>query len=161
MVEVQEMANEEIDEILQSVGFGHLACVREGKPYIVPINYAYSRPNIYIYTTEGKKTDIIGTNPEVCLQVEDIVDNRNWRSVVVNGTAEQITDREEREEILKLILKTNPSLTPAISIRWMDNWIRENREVVYKIVPNVISGRYAANVEVRAARSNREGTQIH
>ncbi len=151
MIEVQEMTDDEIEEVLQSVGYGHFACARNNKPYVVPISYVYSKPNIYIYTTEGKKSDIINDNPRVCLQVEDVINNTQWRSVVFNGTAEQITDRAEREEVLKLILKTNPTLTPAISIRWMDNWVRENREIVYKIKPDTATGRSALNVESRAA----------
>jgi nitroimidazol reductase NimA-like FMN-containing flavoprotein (pyridoxamine 5'-phosphate oxidase superfamily) len=154
MVEVQEMGNDEIEEVLNTVGFGHFACARDNKPYVVPINYAYSKPYIFIYSTEGKKSDIIKTNPQVCLQVEDVVNKEFWRSVVVNGTAERVTDPGEREEILKLILKTNPTLTPAISIRWMDNWIRENHEIVYKILPDTITGRSAHSVERRAARQS-------
>lgn len=151
MIEVQEMANDEIEEVLQSVGYGHFACAHNNQPYVVPINYAYCKPYIYIYTTDGKKTDIIKANPQVCLQVESVTDNGNWRSVVFNGKAEQITDAKEREEILRLILQTNPTLTPAISIRWMDNWVRENREIVYRIKADVVTGRSAVNVETRAA----------
>ena len=151
MIEVQEMNNDEIDALLESVNFGHFARGHNNRPYVVPIQFVYAKPYIYIYTTEGKKSDIIKVNPQVCLQVEDIINNGDWRSVVVNGTAEQITDRTEREEIFKLVLKTNPTLTPAISIRWMDNWVRENREVVYRIEPETISGRYAVSVETRAA----------
>lgn len=153
MIEVLEMGNDDIQALLESVGYGHLACVRGDEPYVVPIHYAYSRPEIYIYTTEGKKTDIIGTNPKVCLQVEDVKDSADWRSVVVSGTAEQVTDHSEREKILELILKTNPTLTPAISIRWMDNWVRANHEVVYRIIPDVISGRFASPIEGRAAQA--------
>lgn len=160
MIEVQEMANEEIEEVLQSVGYGHFACARNNKPYVVPISYAYSKPNIYIYTTEGKKSDIIKDNPQVCLQIEDVIHNGNWRSVVFNGKAELITDREEREDVLKLILKTNPTLTPAISIRWMDNWVRENREMVYRIRPTSVTGRSAAGVESRAALAQSGGRRI-
>lgn len=151
MLEVQEMTNNEIEEVLGRVGYGHLACARDNRPYVVPVHYAYDKPNIYIYTTEGMKTDIIKANPQVCLQVEETVDNGNWRSVIVNGDAEQIADLKEREEILKLILATNPTLTPAISIRWMDNWVRENREVVYRIKPDLVTGRSSVKVKISAA----------
>lgn len=153
MIEVREMDNDEIDEVLQSVGFGHFACVRDNRPYIVPINYAYDKPNIYIYTTEGKKSDMIKVNPRVCLQVENVIDNGDWRSVVFNGTAKRITDPKTLEEILTLILRTNPTLTPALSVRWMDNWIRENHEIVYKIEPENVTGRCALGVESKSARA--------
>lgn len=151
MIEVQEMVNSEIEELLARVGYGHLACARDNRPYIVPIHYVYDKPDIYIYTTDGLKTEIIRANPYVCLQVEEIVDNDDWRSIIVNGDAEEITDRKEREEVVKLIRSTNPFLTPAISIRWMDNWIRENVEVVYRIKPHLITGRSTMKVKINAA----------
>ncbi|NOT46942.1 MAG: pyridoxamine 5'-phosphate oxidase family protein [Acidobacteria bacterium] len=150
MIEVQEMTNREIDEVLLRVGYGHLACARDNQPYVVPVHYAYEKPNIYVYTTEGMKTDIIKTNPRICLQVEEVVANDDWRSVVVTGSAERISDRDEREAAIKLILAVNPTLTPAISIRWLDNWIRENREVVYRINPEIATGRSPVKVKIRA-----------
>ena len=42
---------------------------------------------------------------------------------------------------MEAVLKVNPSLTPAVSIHWMDNWVRENIEVIYRIVPVDMSGR--------------------
>jgi len=151
MIEVQEMTNSEIDEVLARIGYGHLACARNNRPYVVPIHYVYDKLKIYIYTTDGKKTDIIRDNPQVCLQVEEVVDNGDWRSVIINGEAERVTDRDEREKAVKLIRSANPSLTPAISIRWMDNWVRENIEVVFRIRPTTITGRSTAKVKIRAA----------
>jgi uncharacterized protein len=163
MNEVQEMTNSEIDEVLARVGYGHLACASNNRPYVVPIHYVYDKLKIYIYTTDGKKTDIIRDNPQVCLQVEEVVDNGDWRSVIVNGKAKQVTDREEREKAVKLIRSVNPTLTPAISIRWMDNWVRENIEVVYRIRPDTITGRSSVKVRISAALAqpgNKGGSQI-
>ena len=151
MIEVQEMANKGIKEVLARVGYGHLACARNNRPYVVPIHYVYDGSSIYIYTTEGKKTEIISDNPQVCLQVEEVVDNDDWRSVIVHGEARKITDRKDLEEVIKLIRSSNPTLTPAISIRWMDMWIRENREVVYRIMPEMMTGRSTFKVKISAA----------
>ena len=90
MIEVQEMSDIEIDNVLERVGYGSSVCSRDDRPYIVPINYAYDKFNVYIYTTDGMKSDIINANPQVCLQVEEVVDKTDWRSVVINGEAEQI-----------------------------------------------------------------------
>jgi len=141
MIEVEDLTLEECKSLLAEVQFGHLGCSRRNEPYVVPIHYAYVEPEIYIYTTEGKKFEIIRGNPQVCLQVESIRDNRNWKSVIVNGEAEQGTPPDERINALKLILKTNPTLTPAVSVRWMDSWVRENIEVIYRIMPTSITGR--------------------
>ena len=80
----------------------------------------------------------------MCLQFEEVTDNQNWVSVIVDGEAARVTDAKERERILGLIVAINPTLTPAVSIHWMDNWIRENIEVLYRIVPLEINGRRAA-----------------
>lgn len=151
MIEVEEMRKADIEKVLETIRFGHLACSVDDVPYIVPIHYAYQKPDFFIYTTEGKKVEMIRENPKVCLQIEDIADGTDWKSVIVTGEAEQITDFREREKVVELIKESNPTLTPAISIRWMDNWIRENREVVYRIKPMTITGRSSLKVVVKAA----------
>lgn len=160
MVEVEELNSAEIEELLKSIGYGHLACSHNDIPYVVPVHFAFDDGVIFIYTTEGKKSVIIHENPNVCLEAEMVVDNQNWQSVIVNGVAERLRDETERQHALELITKANPTLSPAVSIRWLDNWVRENIEVVYRITPERTSGRRAraettdpANVVSGADRS--------
>jgi uncharacterized protein len=147
MIEILDMSEREIRELLAATGYGHLACARGGVPYLVPIHYAYDEPNIIVYSTEGKKTDIIAENPNVCLQVENVEDNMNWRSVVVIGRAEQLEPGDTRDKALDAIVKVSPSLTPAVSVRWMDNWVKENVEVVYRITPTEVTGKKAGHAK--------------
>ena len=155
MTEVLELTKEEIEEILKKLNYGHLACTFEDYPYVVPTHFAYEGPFIYVYTTEGKKTNIIDRNPHVCLQIEEIVDPGEWMSIIVFGEAQRITDAAEREYALTVVRRTNPSLTPAISIRWIDNWIRGNHEVVYRIEPTSVSGRSAHKTKIMATFAQR------
>jgi len=141
MIEIRDLTDAEITELLQRTGYVHLACSRNDEPYVVPIHFAYDDGVIYIYTTQGKKSEIIRTNPRVCLQAEEVRDNEHWQSVIVDGEASQIVEEKERERAIKLITVTNPKLTPAVSIRWMDSWVRENIEVIYRIFPLRTSGR--------------------
>jgi uncharacterized protein len=143
MIEVREMSDKGIEELLSRVGYGHLACSLDDQPYVVPIHYAYDIRNIYVYTTEGKKSEIIEKNPHVCLQIEDVRDNKHWKSVIVTGIAKRLTDEKKRKTALQAIVDVNPTLTPAVSIQWMDNWVRENIEVIYSIRPVKITGREA------------------
>jgi nitroimidazol reductase NimA-like FMN-containing flavoprotein (pyridoxamine 5'-phosphate oxidase superfamily) len=143
MIEVEELSNAEIDVVLSRVGFGHLACCRGDKPYVVPVHYAATEGAIYVYTTEGKKADIINENPNICLQIEEVRDNRHWQSVIVDGVAARVGPGEERDRALQLIVARNPTLTPAVSIHWMDDWVRENIEVIYRIDIESTSGRRA------------------
>lgn len=141
MIEVEDMRRDEIETLLSNVGYGHLGASADGQPYVVPVHYTYDKQDIYVFTTEGKKVEMIRENPKVCLQLEDVKDNENWRSVVVLGIAEQVTDKAIREKAVSLIAKVNPTLTPAVSIRWMDSWVRENIEVILKITPKQMTGR--------------------
>lgn len=141
MVEVQEMDDDDCKKLLQRVGYGHLACARDSQPYVVPIHYAYNEPHVYIYTTSGKKTDVIEDNPAVCLQVEDVTNEKHWQSVIITGDAVQLTESKEIKQATEFILSTNPNLTPALSIRWMDAWVRSNITIVYRIAPKTITGR--------------------
>ena len=141
MIEVEELNDKQCEELLSTSNYGHLACCINNEPYVVPIHYAYQDGYIYIYTTEGKKYEIIKANPRVCLQVESVNDIRDWRSVIAYGEARPVADEEERRLALSLILETNPALTPAVSIRWMDSWVRENIEVIYKVIPVLLTGR--------------------
>ena len=140
MVEVEEMNDEDSKKLLGRIGYGHLGMVRDMHPYVVPINYAYDDPHVYIYTTAGE-TEIIEVNREVCLQVEEVTDKKHWQSLIVLGDAVQLTEKKEIARATKFIRATNPSLTPAMSIHWMDAWVRSNHEVVYRITPTMISGR--------------------
>ena len=141
MIEIEDMRESEAREVLGTLDYAHLAVAKDNIPYVVPVHYAYDGTDLFVYTTEGKKAEIIRVNPEICLQAEAVEDKENWKSVMVSGTAKQLTNEEDRQKALDLILKVNPKLTPAISIRWMDNWVRENIEVIYQITPRSITGR--------------------
>ncbi len=141
MVQVEEMNEIDCQNLLQQISYGHLGLVKNNHPYVVPIHFAFENPHIYIFTTEGKKTEIIENNPEICLQLEQLTDEKHWQSVIVIGNAVKLTDVAEKKRVMDLILDTNPNLTPALSIHWMDQWIRANIEIVYQINPISITGR--------------------
>ena len=148
MIEVKNMSSREVEEFLGRVNYAHLGCSSNDHPYVLPIHFAYDRQAIYIYTTEGKKSEMIDANSEICLQVEKVVDNENWISVIIVGTAKRLGNADDREEAYAAIAATNPTLTPALSYRWLDDWVRENKdaEVVYRIDRKTTSGRRAGDV---------------
>lgn len=141
MLKVEDMAPAEMHALLQRESFGHLGCARDGRPYVVPMHYAYDGKELYFFTTEGMKTKFIEANPKVCLQVEEITDSTHWRSVMVIGQAEQVTNAEETQRAMKLITERNPSLTPAISATQVDTWGRAVDIALYRINPELIDGR--------------------
>ena len=141
MLKVEDMSPADMHALLERESFGHLGCARDGRPYVVPMNYAYDGKELYFFTTEGMKTQFIEANPQVCLQVEEITDSTHWRSVMVIGKAEQITGNEEMQRAMKLITERNPSLTPAISATQLDTWGRAVDIALYRISPELLDGR--------------------
>jgi len=141
LLEIEEMEIDEINDMISAENFAHLGCSHDNIPYVVPINYAFIDPYIYIYTTEGRKSETITGNPHVCLQIEHIMSRTNWRSVIIEGVARAVTDKEEREKAVRAILEFNPTLTPAISVHWMDDWVRENIEIVFRLESTSKTGR--------------------
>lgn len=141
MVEIVDMDMSEINFLLQEVDYAHLACARSNHPYVIPIHYVYREPFIYIFTTEGKKADILASNPEVCIQVERVISASQWRSVIVIGKVQRIVEDAKRDEAMAIIREHNPSLTPAKSRNWKDTWGFQHVEVIYRIQPDAISGR--------------------
>src|SRR5215203_584913 len=151
MIEILQMRDSEIYDLLRRVGYGHLACARDGQPYVVPIYYVYDDEQIFVYTTAGVKTEVIKINPKVCLQVEEILDDGAWRSVVVTGEAYEIENPAEREKAVELLRSSNPTLLPALAIKWANDWMRKNVEVVYRIKIVTASGRFTSDIRVAAA----------
>ena len=148
MIEILEMRDDEIYSLLQRVGYGHLACCRDDQPYVVPIYYACEGHDIFMYTTAGMKSEIIRDNPRICLKVEELLESGAWRSVVVIGDANEIVDRTAREKAVGLIRHSNPTLLPALAIKWSNDWMRKNVEVVYKINIDSATGRQTSEVKI-------------
>lgn len=141
MLKVEDMSPAEMHALLQRESFGHLGCARDGRPYVVPMNYAYDGKELFFFTTQGMKTQYIQANPQVCLQVEEVTDSSHWRSVMVIGRADEVTDKEDMQRAMQLITARNPSLTPAISATQLDTWGRAVDIAIYRITPELIDGR--------------------
>ncbi len=141
MLDINIMGSKETQSLLQEVGYGHLGCAHEGQPYVLPVQYYLEDSIIYIFTTEGQKTEYMDANPQVCLQVEDVKDFSHWRSVVVTGRAERLTQQPDIDRITRLVKERNPeTLSPAISRTWIDAWGRQNIVAIYRIQPSEITG---------------------
>jgi uncharacterized protein len=141
MLDIDEMNQNEIFDLLQRVGHGHLGCALENRPYVVPMHYYLDEADLYIFTTVGMKTQYMDANPEVCLQVEEVNDLEHWRSVTVTGRAEHITDQQDIDRVMQLVKTRNPTLSPAMNRTWIDAWGRAEVMALYRIYPSDMTGR--------------------
>ncbi len=85
-----ELRHTQIDALLTSQIIGRLGCHADDHTYVVPVTYAYDGKYIYGHTQEGKKIEMMRSNPEVCMEVDDIEGRANWRSAIVWGKYEEL-----------------------------------------------------------------------
>ncbi|HZI19792.1 MAG TPA: pyridoxamine 5'-phosphate oxidase family protein [Pyrinomonadaceae bacterium] len=141
MPEVTEMGREEMEALLRGARYGHLGCARDGQPYVVPMSFAYEGGAVYLFTTEGTKTEYMAANHEVCFQVEEVEDETRWRSVMLSGRAERLTAAAAVERAMQLLTARNPRLAPALSETRIGGWKRPTRIAVYRIRAEALYGR--------------------
>jgi uncharacterized protein len=102
---------DEIEEVLHHGHVGRLASISKGRPYVVPITYVYSGDAVYGHTMPGRKVASMRIDPHVCFEVDER-DGPNWRSVVAEGTYEELRDDAERQAALRLVARTAPAVAP-------------------------------------------------
>ena len=110
---ITELNDEQTRELLRNGRIARLGCCTDGEPYIVPVSYLYDGEFMLVHSLPGRKITMMRENPRVCLQVDEITDDFDWRSVLVFGRYEEITDRSECSRIISLLLTRYPRLTPV------------------------------------------------
>ena len=68
------------------------------QPYVVPIYVAFESGYIYALSTFGQKIEWMRTNPKVCVEIDEIVGESEWISVLVNGRYEELREPQFTEE---------------------------------------------------------------
>ena len=144
------LTGDEIEEILAESSLGRIGCTDGDTCYIVPVSYVYDGKYIIAHSVEGKKLQFMRKKPSVCFEVEDVQSHTNWRTVIIQGKFEEITDEIERYKGMKLfvdrMMKLKISATaqpPEIS----ENWVRPPkpgglRPVIYRIRVDSKTGRF-------------------
>jgi len=117
---------------------GRLGCVDNGEPYVVPVNYVFEDLSIYSHSLPGRKIEALRSHPRACLQVDEIRDDFNWRSVIAFGNFEEIRVPSDRRSILGKLLGRFPLLTPVESAMAQDAGAPDS--IVFRIVVDRITG---------------------
>jgi uncharacterized protein len=107
---------ETIDAILDEGLVGHLAFAVDGQPYALPMLYARRASEIYLHGSPlSRLLRAAAAGAPMCLTVT-LVDGLvlarsafhhsiNYRSAVVLGSGRLVTEREEKDEALRLIVE--------------------------------------------------------
>jgi len=87
---ILEMSPSEIDEFVLSQKVGRVGCHAGGETYVVPVIFGWEGNCIYVYTTEGKKVDMMRENQRVCFEIDEYFTSGGWRSVIAQGVFEEL-----------------------------------------------------------------------
>jgi len=120
-----------IRSFLQEAKVGHIATSFDGQPFVISSTFWYDEKNHRIFfhsNIAGRVRANIKKNPKVCLEASEMGKmlpsnvalefSMQYRSVMVFGTAQIITDPEEtRHALYNLIKKYFPTMTPGKEYR--------------------------------------------
>lgn len=109
------LKEDEAWDVLRRGKVGHLGCIDQDEPYVVPINYLVEEDCVYSHSLPGRKISAMRAHPRACLQVSNIQDEFHWRSVIAFGSFEELANQTERNSILRKLLEHFPKLTPVES----------------------------------------------
>lgn len=95
-----------INEVLENSIVGRLGYTDGHRVFIIPISYCfYNRKYIIAHSREGQKIEILRKKPDVCLEVDMIHTLSNWKSVILWGKYEEITNQPDRHYALDLLIR--------------------------------------------------------
>lgn len=147
---VETLTQPEMEAFLQQHYIGHLAVSDAGhRPYVVPVTYLFDPAShaIISYTAEGRKIDILRENPQVCLAVTEVQKLTRWRSVVIDGTFEELKDMEAMKGIQLLITRLQRVINEEghQQVEFISDMARAKPDypkVIYRINITEMNGRY-------------------
>ncbi|MBX5148037.1 pyridoxamine 5'-phosphate oxidase family protein [Rhizobium lentis] len=147
---LREFTPAECYAVLEEERFGHLACCKDGQPYVVPIYFSYQNGVAYCFSMPGRKLEWMRENDKICLQVDRRV-GKGWTSVIVEGRFEEFPDtapwRSERLHAWEMLQKhpdwwevgsLKPHEVPALA---------ESPHIFFGILVRTVSGRAAFAID--------------
>jgi uncharacterized protein len=140
---IQELTAHEIDQILRRERLGRIGSTSVGHVEITPIIYGYDGDSIFGHSRFGRKIQYMRGNPEVCFEVEEVVNPTSWHVVVLRGTYVEISDPQERDVAMRRIL-AQAGGGPESSAVQLE---RGDDLVIYRIAITDRSGRREGGLE--------------
>ena len=150
---IDRLNDDEIEQVLHQNFIGRIGCHADGQTYIVPVSYAYHELYIYVRSFEGMKVNIMRENPAICFEVDVINDMSNWQCVIGWGMFEELTDPEDRNHALRILMGRKLPALSSINSKLSSEWPFATKDydsipgVLFKILLKEKTGRYELNTD--------------
>jgi nitroimidazol reductase NimA-like FMN-containing flavoprotein (pyridoxamine 5'-phosphate oxidase superfamily) len=107
---------ETVHSILDEALVCHVGFVQDGQPYVIPTIHARDGETLYLHGANANRTFRVLSGGAPCCLTATLVDelvlaraalhhSLNYRSVMVLGTAREVTDPEEKQRALRLVVE--------------------------------------------------------
>ena len=147
---IGRLNNEQIEEVLKENVLGRIGCNAGKKTYVVPVNYVYDDKFIIAHSVMGLKIEMMRKNPQVCFEVDEMKSLTIWKSVIVWGEYQELTDERDRYYAMKLFVDrmmhmkiSESAILPEITEKNVHQGLPGSiRPIVYRIVITEKTGRF-------------------
>jgi uncharacterized protein len=113
---IGHLTDSEIEQLLQSETVGRIGCWADGRVYVVPVTYAFAHGDVYGHSGVGMKVRMMRANPRVCFEVDRVVSQSNWQSVIAWGTYEEVQGDDALGGVERLLARLGPLFLGAASL---------------------------------------------
>jgi len=113
------LSQQECAGLLVTASVGRIVFVDDGQPLALPVNFAWHEDTIVFRTGEGQKLHAATVGQKVAFEVDSIDEtSHQGYSVIVKGTAREVTDWAEQEQLEQLAVR------PWQRQPWRRGWVR-------------------------------------
>jgi nitroimidazol reductase NimA-like FMN-containing flavoprotein (pyridoxamine 5'-phosphate oxidase superfamily) len=93
------MASDDIDDLLETQGYGILSLCGDGEPYSIPVSFGYDGERLYFgflkQGADSAKVAHISDGATVRLLITDIRGRFEWQSVAVTGPVNRVHEEDD------------------------------------------------------------------
>jgi len=147
---IREMSKKECFRRLAGARLARLACSHENQPYVVPVYLACDETSgcLYGFTTPGQKIEWMRANPRVCVEVDEIVADDQWVSIIASGSYEELPGSAEECPLHDKRYR-----------QWDDDGTDDERERAWEILKSTHPMWWEPGCTAWAARVHRDPTE--
>lgn len=147
----EAMTREECETFLTRALTVRVATAAQGVPYITPVSFVFLNGCVYFHSIsqEGRRARNLRENPRVCLEWDEYdADHLSYRSVIVEGVADVVAEREEIIVVMQALARKFPAYAPGdghnaeIHAIIQAGWeVIADAVIVYRVRPERLSGK--------------------
>lgn len=147
---IRTLDEDEMYQVLSNNYIGYLAYIYRNRPFIKPITYFFQKKNniLISYSGNGHKVHAMRKHGEVALEVAEIDSVNNWKSVLAQGTYQELSGSEAKAYlhdfsigIKDLVIRKEGRTLDFISDFSSKIYNNDDSPIVYIIKIEEVSGR--------------------